>query len=156
MDFNQTGTPKIGTVIRGQSPATSMSYHEDGSHLYVSSEGDSRLRVIDCQRGASDRPALKFERDGVRLVEATHHNQCVLTTSPKTPKTQGPPTQRHSIHYLSLHDNKILRHFRGHSDHVTNLSLSPVDDTFLSSSTDRTVRLWNLGTAGAVGEMMLP
>ena len=71
MDFNQTGIPKIGAVIRGKSPATSMSYHEDGSHLYVASEDDSRLRVIDCQRGALDRPALKFERDGVRLVEAT-------------------------------------------------------------------------------------
>jgi len=34
--------------------------------------------------------------------------------------------------------------------------MSPVDDHFLSSSRDRTVRLWDLATAGAVGEMNLP
>ena len=63
--------PKIGAVIRGKAPATFMSYHEDGVHLFVTSEADSRLRLIDCQRGVSDKPALKFERDGIRLVQST-------------------------------------------------------------------------------------
>lgn len=48
-----------------------MCYHEDGNHLFVTSEADSRMRLVDCQRGVSDTPAIKFERDGVRLVEAT-------------------------------------------------------------------------------------
>ncbi len=70
MDFSQ-GDPKIGAVIRGKAAATCMRYHEDGGHLFVTSERDSRLRVIDCLRGVSDKPALKFERDGVRLVQST-------------------------------------------------------------------------------------
>jgi hypothetical protein len=70
MEFSQ-GDPKIASVIRGKAAATCMSYHEDGAHLFVTSEADSRLRVIDCQRGLADKPALKFERDGVRLVQST-------------------------------------------------------------------------------------
>jgi WD40 repeat protein len=67
-----------------------------------------------------------------------HHNQCVLFTG-KGSKTQ-PLIQRNAIHYLSLYDNKIMRNFKGHAGEVTDLNMSPVDDTFLSSSTDRTVR----------------
>lgn len=69
MDFNHI-EPKISTVFRGKAPTTSMSYHESGSHLYVSCEGDSSLRVIDCLQGTS-KPAFRFETDGIRLVEAT-------------------------------------------------------------------------------------
>jgi len=154
MNFDQTGTPRIGTVIRCKKPATCISYHEEGTHLYVASEEDSSLRVVDCQRGTSDSPALRFEKDGIRLVEATHHKQCVLYSG-KGHESQS-SGQRHAIHYLSLHDNKILRHFRGHSADIADLSMSPVDDTFLSSGKDRTVRQWNLKQAGPLAEMNVP
>ena len=84
----------------------------------------------------------------------SHHNQCVLFTG-KGDKTQT-IGQRHAIHYLSLYDNKILRHFRGHSGDVTDVSMSPVDDCFLTCGADRTVRLWNLQLAGSLAEMDLP
>lgn len=72
MDFREAKKPKICAVIRGgKGSCTSMSYHDDGIHLFVTSESDSRMRVIDCQRGVSDTPAIKFERDGVSIVEAT-------------------------------------------------------------------------------------
>jgi len=61
--------------------------------------------------------------------------------------------QRHAINYLSLHDNKILRQFRGHSGEVTNISMSPADDSFLTSSKDRTIRLWDLKQAGSLASM---
>ena len=70
MDF-ENAAPKIGSVIRGKTAATSMSYHEDGVHLFVAHEDDSRLRLIDSHKGTSEQPALKFEREGIRLVEAT-------------------------------------------------------------------------------------
>jgi WD40 repeat protein len=154
MDFRQPKAPKICAVIRGKSPCTSMCYHEDGNHLFVTSEADSRLRLVDCQRGISDTPAIKFERDGVRLVETTHHNRCVLVTG-KGDKTLN-VGQRHPINYLSLHDNKILRQFRGCGAEVCDLSLSPIDDSFLSCSGDRTVRLWNLQQAGSLAILDLP
>lgn len=71
MNFEEFGKPSISCVIRGKSPATSLCYHEDGKHLFIASEEDSRLRLVDTLKGVSDRPALKFERDGIRVVEAT-------------------------------------------------------------------------------------
>lgn len=83
-----------------------------------------------------------------------HHNLCVLYTGIGS-KNQL-VGQRNAIHYLSLYDNKLLRDFRGHSGEVTDLSMSPVDDTFMSVSTDRTVRMWNLQQAGCLAELELP
>lgn len=153
MDF-QTTPPQIGAVVRGKNPATSLSYHENGTHLYVASEADSKLRIVDCLKGGSDKPAIKCEREGIRLVEGTHHNQCVLFVG-KGSRSQ-PLGQRNAIHYLSLYDNKLLRNFRGHAGEVTHLSMSPADDCFLSSCTDRTVRLWNIQQAKCLAEMELP
>jgi len=153
MDFLRA-PPSIGSVIKGGAPVTSMSYHRDGTHLFVTSQEDSKLRLVDCLKGTSDKPAIQCIREGVRLVEPTHHNQCVLFTG-KGSKTQ-PLIQRNAIHYLSLYDNKILRNFKGHAGEITDLNMSPVDDTFLSSSTDRTVRLWNVQQAGCLAEMELP
>ena len=64
--------------------------------------------------------------------------------------------QRNAINYLGIYDNKILRKFRGHADVVTDISMSPADDTFLSSSRDRTVRLWNIQEAGSLAQLELP
>jgi len=133
---------------------TSIAYHEDGIHLFVASEEDSRLRLVDCQKGTSEPPPLKFERDGIRLVEATHHNLCVLFSG-KGSKSH-PTAQRNAVHYLSMYDNKILRNFRGHSGDVTGISMSPVDDTFVTASEDRTVRLWDLRQAGCLAQLELP
>ena len=83
-----------------------------------------------------------------------HHNRCVLVTG-KGDKTLN-VGQRHPITYLSLHDNKILRQFRGCGAEVSDLSLSPIDDSFLSCSGDRTVRLWNLQQAGSLAILDLP
>lgn len=138
MDFSPAGQPQIGAVIRGKHRATCMSFHESGEKLFVASEADSRLRVIDTLKGTSEQPAFKCEREGVSIVEATHHNQCVLFAGKGT--QDQPLAQRSAVHYLSLYDNKILRKFRGHTGEVSSLSMSPADDFFLSSSNDRTVR----------------
>ena len=152
MDF--ANPPKVGAVIRGTASVSSLSYHEDGVHLFVTSEGDSRLRLVNCDSGTSEIPATKFEREGIRMAETTHHDLCVIYTGKGT--KEQPPAQRHAVHYLSLHDNKILRNFSGHTGEITNISMSPVDDTFLTSSADRTVRLWTLEKAGCVAELHLP
>lgn len=83
-----------------------------------------------------------------------HHNQCVLFAGKGHNAT--PVGQRNAINYLSIYDNKLLRKFRGHSDVVTDISMSPADDTFLSSSKDRTVRLWNIQQAGSLAQLELP
>ncbi len=52
----------------------------------------------------------------------------------------------HTLRYWSLHDNSYLRYFRGHSDRVDALAMSPVNDCFLSGSVDGSVRMWDLRT----------
>lgn len=71
MDFSQPGLPQMAAVIRGKEPATSLSFHSSGNLLFVASERDQRLRLIDCNTGTSDKPAIRFERQGIRLVEST-------------------------------------------------------------------------------------
>jgi WD40 repeat protein len=139
MDFSSEPGPKMGCVIRGYAPATSLSYHESGSHLFVASEVDSTLRIVDCINGGAptDRsPMIKLQREGIRTVKATHHGHCVLFS----PGMNDGVPKKNSVYYLSVHDNKILREFEGHSGVINGLSMSPVDDTFLSSSVDGTVR----------------
>ena len=43
----------------------------------------------------------------------------------------------HAIRYHSLHSNVYIRHFSGHTDKVTTLEMSPIEDQFLSCSLDR-------------------
>uniref|UniRef100_A0A8C5SPH2 WD repeat domain 82 n=1 Tax=Laticauda laticaudata TaxID=8630 RepID=A0A8C5SPH2_LATLA len=62
-------------------------------------------------------------------------------------------THADTIRYLSLHDNKYIRYFPGHSKRVVALSMSPVDDTFISGSLDKTIRLWDLRSPNCQGLM---
>lgn len=83
-------------------------------------------------------------------------------------QTRSPPLlsyfETHLSSYLGLcsifvgvHDNKILREFEGHAGLVNEISMSPVDDAFLSSGLDGTVRLWDCGRSGnSFGELTLP
>ena len=45
---------------------------------------------------------------------------------------------------MSLKENKYIRYFGGHEKKVVTLSMSPTDDTFLSGSLDKSIRLWDL------------
>jgi COMPASS component SWD2 len=149
MDFTKPDIPNIGAILPGRSPITSSSYHESGQRLFVASSEDSKLHIIDCSNGKPIQPSLKCELEGVRIVEATHHENNVLFAGKDIPQSSV-------INYWSTYDNKILRKFRGHTNTVTSISMSPTDDSFLTSSTDRTVRLWNISQSGCIAEMKLP
>jgi COMPASS component SWD2 len=61
-----------------------------------------------------------------------------------------------TVRYHSLHDNKYLQYFRGHTDRVVSLEMNPIDDGFMSASMDRTVRLWDLRSPACRGLLTLP
>lgn len=61
-----------------------------------------------------------------------------------------------AIRYQSLHDNKYIRYFPGHTKRVVCLCMSPVDDSFLSGSLDKTIRLWDLRSQSCQGLMQMP
>jgi hypothetical protein len=71
MDFSTPGIPGIAAVIPGKAAATSMKFHENGKVLYVASEGDARLQVIDCLNGKAAHAALRVDREQIHEVEAT-------------------------------------------------------------------------------------
>jgi len=84
---------------------------------------------------------------GVDLPRFTHKNTAIVHASTKEDDT---------VRYHSLHDNKYLAYFRGHTERVISLEVSPIDDGFMSGSNDRTVRLWDLRTPVCRGLLKLP
>jgi COMPASS component SWD2 len=62
----------------------------------------------------------------------------------------------HAVRYLSLYDNSFLRFFKGHTDKVISIAMNPVDDCFMTGSTDRSVRLWNLSVPDCLAVLQFP
>jgi WD40 repeat protein len=40
----------------------------------------------------------------------------------------------------------VIKSFKGHTDTISNLIMNPKDDTFLTTSNDNTMRIWNLNS----------
>lgn len=54
------------------------------------------------------------------------------------------------IMYWCLHSNEILFSFLGHSDLIIDISMNPVNDLFLTTSRDKTSRLWDLAKRSCI------
>ncbi|WAR26516.1 WDR82-like protein [Mya arenaria] len=116
---------------------TSIDFSSNGETLISSSDDDS-IVIYDCQGGTPKR-TLNSKKYGVDLIRYTHAVNTALHSSTKIDDT---------IRYLSLHDNKYIR--------VVCLNMSPINDTFLSGSLDKTIRLWDLRSQNCQGMMHLP
>ncbi|QQP58441.1 WD40 proteinlike [Caligus rogercresseyi] len=92
----------------------SFHFSWDGLSLISSSE-DDQILIYDRR--------VNSQKYGVDLIHFTHASNAALHASTK---------RDDALRYLSLHDNKFIRYFAGHSKRVTSLDLSPEDDTFIS------------------------
>ncbi|EFA83078.1 hypothetical protein PPL_03866 [Heterostelium album PN500] len=121
----------IGKLFKedNTAPINSMDFYKDGTLLVT----------------ASDDESIHFKKYGVDLIRFTHHNNAILCASKNA--------WDESLRYLSLHDNKYIRYFKGHRNRVVSLSMSPKEDTFMSGSLDDTIRLWDLRTSTCQGIM---
>lgn len=128
---------------------------------------DDQIVLYDCEKGTQTR-TVNSKKYGVDLIHFAHGNSTAIHSSTKVDDT---------IRYLSLHDNKYLRYFPGHTKKVTSLNISPIDDTFISGSLDKvctytvsefpkpaaimlivafqTLRLWDLRSPNCQGVMHL-
>lgn len=122
----------------------SIDFSPNGETLISSSDDDS-IVIYDCEKGIHKR-TLNSKKYGVDLIHYTHAPNTAIHSSNKVDDT---------IRYLSLHDNKYIRYFHGHTKKVVTLCMSPIDDTFLSGSLDKTIRLWDLRSANCQGLMHL-
>ncbi|GMR50821.1 hypothetical protein PMAYCL1PPCAC_21016 [Pristionchus mayeri] len=122
----------------------SLNYSNDGMHM-ISSSDDESIVLYNCDTGIKTR-TLNSKKYGVDLIHFSHKVTDAIHCSTKIDDT---------IRYLSLHDNKYIRYFSGHQKKVITLAMSPIDDTFISSSLDKSIRLWDLKSPNCQGLMQL-
>uniref|UniRef100_A0A915IJT3 Anaphase-promoting complex subunit 4-like WD40 domain-containing protein n=1 Tax=Romanomermis culicivorax TaxID=13658 RepID=A0A915IJT3_ROMCU len=146
LDDNVVKTLSLAKLYRDNNDRiNSLDFSPDGLTLITSSDDDSII-IYDCQNGTKKRQ-VNSKKYGVDLVHFTHALNTAIHTSTKVDDT---------IRYLSLHDNKYLRYFPGHTKKVVTLCMSPIDDMFLSGSLDKTIRVWDLKSQNCQGLMHLP
>ncbi|EDW52128.1 WD repeat-containing protein 82 [Drosophila sechellia] len=136
---------KVAKIFRENTDKiNAIDFAPNGEHLISCSE-DDQIVIYDCEKGTQSR-TVNSKKYGVDLIHFTHANNTAIHSSTKVDDT---------IRYLSLHDNKYLRYFPGHTKKVISLCISPVEDTFLSGSLDKTLRLWDLRSPNCQGLMHL-
>lgn len=133
---------QVAKVFPNSTLNYSLDFDNTGSFLLTSSD-DETLRLYDARLGKLKNTAYS-KKYGCSFARFTHKATNLIYASTK---------EDDAIRYLSFYDNKYLRYYKGHTKRVVNLKMSPQDDTFLSSSEDETVRLWDLRTPNCQGLM---
>lgn len=136
---------QIGAVIAGEGVVSNLEFHRDGRFLVMTSSEGS-LHLIDSLSGV-EKKKIYAKTHGIGKIKYTHHESCVIMSS---------DTKCYDLKYLCMYDNRFIRYFKGHTDKTTSISMSPVDDYFLSSSLDKTICLWNLACPNPLAKLELP
>lgn len=131
-------------MFKKSNTVTSLSFDDRGEYL-VSAGDDETIHIWSCAKGKHAK-TLYSKKYGVDLARFTHRNDAIIYASTKEDDT---------IRHHSLHDNKYLQYFRGHSSKVTSLQMSPVDELFLSAAISESVRLWDLRSPNCQGLLPL-
>ena len=127
----------IGRVLREhEARINSIDFSKDGELLLTAGD-DCRVCLYSCQHGTRQHVS-QCRKYGVDSARFTHDPLSVIAASRNDFDD--------AIRYLSLHDNRYLRFFKGHTDRVVALEMSPKEDSFASAAADDTVRLWDLRT----------
>lgn len=121
----------------------SVDFSKDGE-LLLSSGDDDLICLYSCQQGMLQK-LVQCTKYGADLARFTHDPLSVLVASRKA--------RDGTVRYLSLHDNRYLRNFEGHTDSTVALEMSPKEDFFASASLDGTARIWDLRTSSCQGIM---
>lgn len=119
-------------------PITSLSFDDHGQYLVTATASDNMhlYDAISC-RFLNTIASKKY---GCHSAKFTHaQNECIYSSTMVS----------FDIRHLNLETNQYLRYFQGHGALVSDIQMSPLDDTFLSASYDESVRLWDLRTSKA-------
>lgn len=112
-----------------------MDFSDDGQILYVA---DAQTLNVYLTGNAQSYRKLFLKIHEIEQVSHTHNNSAVLVATKKN----------HLILYWSIHENRVIKMFKGHTDSIASLVLNPKDDYFLTTSSDNTMRIWNLNSKG--------
>lgn len=136
---------KVCRVMRENTDTiTSLDFSSDGN-LLLSCNEDEQIILYDCEEG-TPKTTVNSKKYGVDLIRFTHNKTTGIHASTKID---------HTLRLLSLHDSKYLRYFPGHTNKVNSLCLSPCDDSFISASLDKSVRVWDIRQPNPVGMVQL-
>lgn len=125
----------------------SIDFHRS-EDIMVTGGDDESIHVYNSATGELTKTIFS-KKYGVDCVRFTHAPHAILCASKNGSWDE-------TLRYLSLHDNRYLRYFRGHRGRVTSLAMSPLDDSFISASMDKTVRVWDLRTNACQGMLRAP
>ncbi|WVW80485.1 hypothetical protein I302_102468 [Kwoniella bestiolae CBS 10118] len=120
---------------------TSLSFDDAGERM-VSAGNDDMFVLWDVKKGRKIKP-LYSRKYGIDLPRFTHKTGTIVHAS-----TKG---DDHAVRYHSMHDNKYLAYYKGHTARVRSVDMSPIDDTFITAGDDGTVRMWDLRASGCKG-----
>ncbi|WWD18223.1 hypothetical protein CI109_102673 [Kwoniella shandongensis] len=139
--FKDALSETTSTISGNPHNITSLSFDDTGDRL-VSAGDDDTFVLWDCKKGKKIK-TLYSKKYGIDHVRFTHKPGTILHAS-----TKG---DDHAIRYHSMHDNKYLAYFKGHTARVRSIHMSPIDDTFVTAGDDGTVRLWDLKSNSCKG-----
>lgn len=138
-----------GSVINGDGAICGLDFHKDGRFLVMSTR-DTSVHLIDSLTGM-EKKKLYTRTCGSGDIKFTHHESCVIMTSDQTKGKKDC-----DIRYLCMYDNRYLRYFKSHKAPVVSISMSPIEDNFLSASADKSICIWNLNAPGPIAKLQLP
>ncbi|PWN34052.1 WD40 repeat-like protein [Meira miltonrushii] len=124
---------------------TSICFDDRGDRLLTCGD-DEKIQLFSLSSGrlASTNYSKKY---GVDLVRFTHDINNMVHASTKVD---------HAIRYHSLAENKYLSYFRGHTNRVSSLDMSPTSaNAFMSAAVYESVRLWDLRSASSQACMVV-
>uniref|UniRef100_A0A0K0EQE6 WD_REPEATS_REGION domain-containing protein n=1 Tax=Strongyloides stercoralis TaxID=6248 RepID=A0A0K0EQE6_STRER len=103
-------------------------------NFMASSTDDDEIYIFDLLLG-SEINNIKIQKYGCNHIIFTNNKLDILHTSTKI---------NNDIRLLSLEEKKYIRYFNGHKNNVLSVSISPNNETFLSSCSDGRIKLWDL------------
>lgn len=145
-------TPTKRFNYHKEASITSLDYDDSGQFL-ISAGIDKSIQLYDNHKGIHVKD-IQSQKYGAHLAKFTHLNKnCLYASTPVGTSNPEEVDHDNSIRYLSLDDNQYLRYFKGHKETVISLEVDPVHDTFLSSSMDLTVKMWDLRSSNPTGNI---
>jgi len=126
---------QVAQVFPESSTSSDFSLDFDFSGQFcLSSNSKDTLHLYDCKLGKLKSTSYS-KKYGCKLARFTHKSNNIIYASTLVDD---------AIRYMSFHDNKFIRYFKGHTKQVSALEMSPQEDMFLSASLDHSIRLWDL------------
>eukprot|EP00172_Hildenbrandia_rubra_P000279 Plantae.Rhodophyta-Hildenbrandia_rubra.ctg11244.p1 GENE.Plantae.Rhodophyta-Hildenbrandia_rubra.ctg11244~~Plantae.Rhodophyta-Hildenbrandia_rubra.ctg11244.p1 ORF type:complete len:363 (-),score=51.91 Plantae.Rhodophyta-Hildenbrandia_rubra.ctg11244:889-1977(-) len=148
------------------SPANSLDFSFDGE-LCASSSPENLIELYTTTKGIKHK-AMPVKKYGCGFFRFTNSREpTLLTASTQLPKDTDPLTsdaldtpehgiERNTIRAVSVRKSSYIRYYKKHKTRVAKIAVSPVDDTFISSSNDGDAYLWDSRKEVPTGRISLP